>query len=218
MPLAIAADKSTAVNWAKTVACRIRHPRATCVLRPFQVIFVCFVCCFCFDCGVGLPVSDWEVIIMAVALSEYPETVTPTEADSRLAKESSRRLARLLGKRRQSLSVRIEQDDDQAAISIPMSAFRLLAEILTEMAKGNAVTLIPVHAELTTQQAADLLNVSRPFVVEQMEQGAIPYRKVGTHRRVLFRDLMAFKRVTDQSRLKALDELSALDQKLGLGY
>ena len=155
---------------------------------------------------------------MAVALSEYPETVTPTEADSRLAKESSRRLARLLGKRRQSLSVRIEQDDDQAAISIPMSAFRLLAEILTEMAKGNAVTLIPVHAELTTQQAADLLNVSRPFVVEQMEQGAIPYRKVGTHRRVLFRDLMAFKRVTDQSRLKALDELSALDQKLGLGY
>lgn len=153
---------------------------------------------------------------MAVTTVEFPETVTPTEADSRLAVESSRRLSRLMGRRRQSLKVRIEHDED--AITIPMSAFRLLADILAEMAKGNAVTLIPVNAELTTQQAADLLNVSRPFLIEQLEKGTIPFRKVGTHRRILFRDLMAYKQAIDQNRLKALEELSALDQRHGLGY
>jgi len=86
------------------------------------------------------------------------------------------------------------------------------------MAKGNAVTLIPVHAELTTQQAAQILNVSRPFLIEQLEKGVIPYRKVGTHRRVMFKDLMEYKQTMDHSRLNALEELSAIDQELGLGY
>ncbi|MCC7084029.1 MAG: helix-turn-helix domain-containing protein [Pirellulales bacterium] len=153
---------------------------------------------------------------MSATLSEFSETVTPTEADSRLAVESSRRLSQLLGRRRSSLKVRIEQDEE--AIAIPMSAFRLLADILTEMGKGNAVTLMPIHAELTTQQAADILNVSRPFLIEQLEKGTIPFRKVGTHRRVLFRDLMNYKQAIDQNRLKALEELSALDQQHGLGY
>ena len=86
------------------------------------------------------------------------------------------------------------------------------------MAKGNAVTLIPVHAELTTQQAAQTLNVSRPFLIEQLEKGVIPYRKVGTHRRVMFKDLMEYKQTMDHNRLYALGELSAIDQELGLGY
>src|SRR5262249_33133584 len=103
-------------------------------------------------------------------------------------------------------------------IGILMSAFRLFAGILTQKAEGNALTLIPVHAELTTQQAADVLNVSRPYLIELLEKGAIPHRKVGTHRRVLFQDLMAYKNQTDQARLKALAELSAIDQELGLGY
>jgi excisionase family DNA binding protein len=151
-------------------------------------------------------------------LSEFSETVTPTEADSRLAVESSRRLARLLGKRRKTLEVHVEQDDEAAAIPIPMSAFRLLAGILSEMAKGHAVTMMPTHSELTTQQAADVLNVSRPFVVELIDQGKLPARKVGTHRRVLLRDLIAFKQAMDRDRLAALDQLTALDQELGLGY
>jgi excisionase family DNA binding protein len=157
---------------------------------------------------------------MATLLSEFPETVTPTPDDTRLAQESSRRLTRFLAaKPRKPLRVRIGPDDEaEETISIPVSAFRLLNDILTEMAKGNAVTLIPVHAELTTQQAADLLNVSRPFLVEQLEKGVIPFRKVGTHRRILFQDLMAYKQTMDRNRLQALDELSAQAQELGMGY
>ena len=140
----------------------------------------------------------------------------PTEAETRLAAKSSERLSRLAGRRGRSLKVRVEQDKE--AITIPMSAVRLLADILAEMAKGNAVTIVPLSAELTTQQAADLLNVSRPFLIEQLENGTVPFRKVGTHRRILFRDLMAYKQQIDQDRLNALEDLSALDQRLGLGY
>ncbi len=156
---------------------------------------------------------------MSATVPNFPETVTPTEADTRLAEESSRRLTRLLGKRRRSLQVRVQADDEtEESVAIPASAFRLLTDILTQMAQGNAVTLIPVHAELTTQQAADLLNVSRPFLVGLIEEGKIPHRKVGTHRRVLFHDLMQYKRLMDRDRLKALEELSAQAQELGMGY
>lgn len=158
---------------------------------------------------------------MPPSLGEFREAVAPTPDDTKLAEETSRRLTSFLAgaKPHKPLRVRITPDNEpEETISIPASAFRMLNDILTEMAKGNAITLIPVHTELTTQQAADLLNVSRPFLVEQLEKGVIPYRKVGTHRRVLFKELMIYKQAMDKNRLKALEELSAIDQELKLGY
>ena len=137
--------------------------------------------------------------------------ILPTESDSLLAKESSEQLAQSSG----LVSLRLE---GKGPIPLPKPALELLKEILAEMAKGNAVKLVPVHSELSTQQAAEILNVSRPYVIELLEKGSIPFRKVGTHRRIMLKDVMDYKHAWTQKRLNALDELSALDQELGLGY
>ena len=101
-------------------------------------------------------------------------------------------------------------------IRLPHSVLQVLMEVVREMARGNAVRVMPIHAELTTQQAAELLNVSRPFLVSLLEQGEIKYRKVGTHRRILLEDLLVYKDRRDRERLSALDELAKEDQRLGL--
>jgi excisionase family DNA binding protein len=101
-------------------------------------------------------------------------------------------------------------------IRLPHSVLKVLMGVVHEMARGNAVKVMPIHAELTTQKAAELLNVSRPFLVSLLEQGEIEYRKVGTHRRVRLEDLLIYKDRRDRERLSALDELAKEDQKLGL--
>jgi excisionase family DNA binding protein len=156
---------------------------------------------------------------MAALIPENFETVAPSEADAQLARESSRRLATHKINRRSSVRIQLLDDGkDAETIAVPASALRLFLHLLTEMAQGNAVTLIPTHAELTTQQAADLLNVSRPYVVKLLDEGKIPCRTVGKYRRVRFDDLMAYKRKDDEARAKVLDQLTAEAQELGMGY
>lgn len=156
---------------------------------------------------------------MSTLIPDNFETVAPSEADALLARESSRRLAtHKLGKR-SSIRIQLLDDGEEAeTLSVPASALRLFLHLLTEMSQGNAVTLIPTHAELTTQQAADLLNVSRPYVVKLLDEGKIPSRTVGKYRRVRFDDLMAYKRKDDEARAKVLDRLTAEAQELGMGY
>jgi len=147
------------------------------------------------------------------------DTVAPTERESQLAKESSRALSYYVqDTEEQTIRVLVEGGRLEEAVTIPSVAFRLLVKILAQMAQGNAITLIPVHAELTTQEAADLLNVSRPFLVKLLEEGEIPYRKVGTRRRVLFKDIAEHKRRIDERRRATLDELSEQAQELSMGY
>jgi len=156
---------------------------------------------------------------MAVLIPHNFETVSPTEDDAVLARESSRRLAtRKLG-RKSSIRIQVFVDGEEPeTVAVPASAVRLFLHLLTEMSQGNAVTLIPTHAELTSQQAADLLNVSRPYMAKLLDEGKIPGRTVGKYRRVRFEDLMAFKQKDDDARAKVLDQLTAEAQELGMGY
>lgn len=102
------------------------------------------------------------------------------------------------------------------ALILPREAVSMLAYILAQVAEGRGVQVMPSHAELTTQQAADMLNVSRPYLIGLLEAGAIPYRLVGRHRRIRHDDLMEYKRRDSVKRRAAADELSELGQELGL--
>ena len=114
-------------------------------------------------------------------------------------------------------AVRLVVDDEHHdALTVPRSAVELLARILDHMARGEGVTLVPSHAELTTQQAADLLGVSRPFLIGLLDTERIEYRKVGRHRRIKAESLMVYKREDDQRRGQAADDLTSLGQEMGL--
>ncbi len=156
---------------------------------------------------------------MNAPLFDFPNTLAPTPGDAELAKASSRAIADLVAHESEAtIGLVAKLGKKETEIQIPLSALQLLGALLTEFAKGNAVTIFPVHAESTTQQASDLLSVSRPFLVEQLEKGEFPFRKVGTHRRVLLKDLMDYKQSMDRKRHEALDELVAQSQGLNMGY
>jgi excisionase family DNA binding protein len=143
----------------------------------------------------------------------------PTPAVSKEAQVALRALAGI-PKRKTPRTIQVKADEGTKALSVtvPVQAFELFLEVLGQMANGNAVTIVPVHAELTTQEAADVLNVSRPFLVKLLDEGRIPCRLVGTHRRVKMADLVAYKTKDEEERATVLDELAAEAQKHGLGY
>ncbi|MCP5127486.1 MAG: helix-turn-helix domain-containing protein [Gammaproteobacteria bacterium] len=155
---------------------------------------------------------------MSFLFKRATEPIAPTASEVLLARAASCLLALYAGKHH-DLSIQIiEAGRPTETLALPASAVRLLVDSLTEIAQGNGVTLIPVYAELTTQQAADLLNVSIPYLIQLLDQGEIPYRKVGTHRRVLLSDLTKYKNRIDKERMKILDELTEQAQKLDMGY
>ncbi len=144
--------------------------------------------------------------------------VAPSEMEALLAQATSHRLATLLGEKPEVKVQILAENESEETLIIPGSAMRLLVHILSEMAQGNAVVLTPIHAELSTQQAADILNVSRPYLVELLDNGGIPHRKVGTHHRVLLEDIMRYKNDIKAKRRAVLNELVAQAQELGMGY
>ncbi len=141
----------------------------------------------------------------------------PTPQDMKHAQESSRTLSKYASADRVHLTLRGDSMESDELI-LPGHVVQILLNVLSEMSRGNAVSLIPIHQELSTQEAASLLNVSRPFLVGLLERNEIPFRKVGAHRRVLFRDVMAYKDAIDRKREQSLDELTAMSQQEDMGY
>lgn len=148
-------------------------------------------------------------------LIEQPRTEVPNEDEVRLARESNAMLVRHL-EPGHDLKVQFPDNGKPGEeLVLPEKVGRLLAYILGQIARGNAVQILPLHAELTTKEAAGILNVSRPFVIKQIEAGEIPCHRVGTHRRITLRNLIAYKDRIDAGRDRALEELARLSQELG---
>jgi excisionase family DNA binding protein len=143
--------------------------------------------------------------MMSALRSELPPTLVPNAQDADLARVSSRLLATCIG---HGPTARIRVIDGDSEV----------VDILANMAEGNAVSIVPIHAELTTQEAADFLGVSRPYLVGVLERGELPHHKVGTHRRIYFRDVLAYRKQRMGQSQAALDALAEQAQKLGMGY
>ena len=141
----------------------------------------------------------------------------PSVQEAALARASGQRLSRLVGRNR-PLTIRVMEAEREQPLDLPAGAVALLMDILAAMAAGRGVTIIPENAELTTVQAADILNVSRPFLIRLLETGAIPHRKVGKHRRISMEDVLGYKQRIDAEREAVLDRLTAEAQELDMGY
>lgn len=146
------------------------------------------------------------------------ELVVPSNKETVLAGKSSRILSDYIKTTKTPTLQLIDNKRDNKKIILPPQALLLLVDILEQMSQGNTVALTSIHTELTTQEAADLLNVSRPYFINLLNEGKIPFRKVGTKRRILAEDVLRYKTAIDKKRLKALDALTKQAQELDMGY
>ena len=148
---------------------------------------------------------------MTETLSRRP----PTPIEIEKASEAASAFARALAHKNLPLSV--NENGSEVRIDLPPSLGLLLLDLLTHVAKGEMVTFVPYGAELTTQQAADILNVSRPFLVKLLDAGEIGHHKVGSHRRISMSDLMEYKSRRDRDRSESIRELQRLGQEFDSG-
>ncbi|HEX5409872.1 MAG TPA: helix-turn-helix domain-containing protein [Gemmatimonadaceae bacterium] len=141
----------------------------------------------------------------------------PTAEVAEEAKNALRPLSEIVRSRSfRGVKLTVKRGGASVEVTVPRSAYILFLELLGHLAEGDAVTIVPIHAELTTQQAADLLNVSRPHLVRLLGTGAIPFRKVGTHRRLLAKDVFRYRAEQRERSEVALRELAAASQDLRL--
>ena len=154
---------------------------------------------------------------MAATLAFPHRQLAPSALEAALARDSGRRLSPY-ARRGGSLSVRVLDAGQDQPLELPAGAVALLMDILEAMAAGQGVSLVPENAELTTVQAAAMLNVSRPYLIKLLEESAIPHRKVGKHRRIRMEDVMAYKGRIDREREAVLDQLTLEAQQNDMGY
>ena len=172
-----------------------------------------------YDDGVdppGVTNRGASTMAAAAALEHGPIAARPSEREPLAALHDllERRSARPKG---QPACARLVGPDG-TSLEVPESVYEVLVQVVHQMAQGHAVAIVPVHAQLTTQQAADMLGVSRPHLVKLVEDGLIPYTRPGKHRRIRLDDLMSYKRRQADERRAALDELAAESARLGLRF
>ena len=155
---------------------------------------------------------------MTTVLSGSVEAVSLAKEDASLARDTSRTLAGFIHDDEQRLTLRLEdrRSGRTVEVNVPAAALRLLVKALTSLSEGHSVTILRLDADLSTQQAADLLGVSRPYFVKLLEDGKLPFRKVGAQRRVRLEALRRYIATYQQEALAALDEMSADAQRAGL--
>lgn len=150
---------------------------------------------------------------MAAVGFNIGEAYEPTAPEIEAASNAARALSRVDSSRPIHLTVEGAGED---VISLPSGVFNNIVKMLVQIGDGHAVAVVPVQAELTTSQAADLLNMSRPHLIKLLERGDLPFRMVGTHRKLLGRDVLTHRSRMDAARHDALQEMADLDQKAGL--
>jgi excisionase family DNA binding protein len=144
-------------------------------------------------------------------------SIDPDDVDAEVAERAARRISDYLDSHPEGDLIEvIGEVGSQDPLVVPRLTVIMLAQVLDALSKGRGVQIIPKDAELTTQQAADLLNVSRPYLIGLLESGRIPFRKVNRHRRITFEALMQYKRHDDLKRRAAADDLAQLSQELGI--
>ncbi|CAN7722059.1 helix-turn-helix domain-containing protein [Variovorax sp. LjRoot84] len=145
-----------------------------------------------------------------------------TQAEAEMAAAAHQRLVMALDhSKADHIDVTLDLDDaTQAApvLKLPPRALHLLAHVLRTMAARQPLMLVPQQAELTTQEAAAILNVSRPFVIKEIEEGRLKHWKVGRHRRIAFEDLLAYQAASREKSRAALDELARVSQEAGFEF
>ncbi|MDF1571950.1 MAG: excisionase family DNA-binding protein [Bacteroidales bacterium] len=146
---------------------------------------------------------------------EYIEINKPTKEEQKTALQSHEALIALIN----NLTTRnplIEIEETKERIRIPISALKLLAKILEEISKGNPISIVPLATEVTTQATAEILGCSRPHVVKILEEGKIPYTKVGKHRRVQYEDVINYKKQMKKKQKSDIQKLMELDEESGM--
>jgi excisionase family DNA binding protein len=165
--------------------------------------FGCFVCIF------RLNLAEMSAIIQKI-----------TKSDQKIALLSAKILAdsedQATKNKDEVIKLRLQGFDE--VVIIPLKALQLLNSIISNMAQGKSIALMPTDAEVSTQQAAEILNVSRPHVIKLLEKGEIPHKKVGSHRRILLQDILNYESTFKSDRRKKLDYLAKEAQQLNLGY
>jgi excisionase family DNA binding protein len=142
--------------------------------------------------------------------------LSPAEKD--LARAAQRCIMAALDHSRAASILLTTDTGEQPRVEVPPAALRVIGQLLGAMSQGQSIALMPMERELTTVEAAHYLNVSRPFVIKEMEAGRLPFRKVGTHRRVTLKHLLDYERQMRAQQQQALDRLSDNARELSLDY